>query len=955
MSYFVTASHATKADTTISASYADFALTASFALNSETVPAGTVSSSIQIDHDATTNFTSSEHFIQSAITEVGTVVTGDVSAILPAGVISGSLIESSSYASVAQTVLDTPENANTASYVDYTNIDNLPTLVSGSGQISYTGITDVPSGIVSGSWIESSSYSETASYYDSSNDTVLSSSYAITSSYSSNADLLDSQEGSYYLDYDNFTNVPADIFSGSHGDLTGLDDDDHTQYHTVARLNSWVTASLTTANITEETNLYYTDVRVDAFMDSVGVISGSMIIDSASYALDVDRSLLMDSSSYAHTSSYALDVDRSLLMDSSSFSITSSYALDVDRSLLMDSSSYASTASFANDFEVAQDFTLSGIPKSIKSQALFYSTSSGDVSYYDNIVYDENVIMDALGFTASLHYTINNNFSAGSYTTPYITDNGDGTLKFNSGSGIIRTSDSATGELVSFEWDDINNISIPTASTQWLYMDYNGGSPTVNITADLNTINHNTEYVVGRVYNDGTAPIHIQELGAIASDRAHRVDNRLWELYNLQRASGMLVSAPTDLHLIITKGIYYVSTIRFESPELDSSGSDTFNYWYEDGAGGWTEVTGSTEVDNLHYDDGTGTLDELIPQRFGIHWLYLVADKVGHYEMVYGTDSYTLVNAELVTPPTNIPPVIQNMGLLIAKIIVKKSEATVTEITNPFTTVFSSTAAADHGNLVGLAEDDHTQYYNTDRLNTWITASVVPNSVTASYVESASYATIAENVLGSIESASFATTASYVSSIQIDHDGTTNYVVNKHLDWTISQAPTKIHIDNYATGSVVSASYAVNADKPYGEIYTFENTGSTSLSTQNVWYQFLGFNNDGISKGITPDYTNDHITIDTTGNYKIHTSYTVASPATNKDYEFQVKKNNGTGSFENIIQGQGTTTVNDDHMGSLSGLISLTAGDTVELWARCTTALTGDIIFKYANLSVIGV
>ena len=55
------------------------------------LPDGTISSSAQIDHDATTNFNSNEHFTQANITTVGTVTTGDVSAILPNGVVSGSV------------------------------------------------------------------------------------------------------------------------------------------------------------------------------------------------------------------------------------------------------------------------------------------------------------------------------------------------------------------------------------------------------------------------------------------------------------------------------------------------------------------------------------------------------------------------------------------------------------------------------------------------------------------------------------------------------------------------------------------------------------------------------------------------------------------------------------------------------------------------------------------------
>ncbi len=42
-------------------------------------------------------------------------------------------------------------SATSASYVEYANVANKPTLVSGSSQVSYTGLSDIPSGIVSSS------------------------------------------------------------------------------------------------------------------------------------------------------------------------------------------------------------------------------------------------------------------------------------------------------------------------------------------------------------------------------------------------------------------------------------------------------------------------------------------------------------------------------------------------------------------------------------------------------------------------------------------------------------------------------------------------------------------------------------------------------------------------------------------------------------------------------------
>ena len=50
-----------------------------------------------------------------------------------------------------------------------------------------------------------------------------------------------------------------------HGDLAGLGDDDHTQYHTELRADTWLTGKSTT-DLAEGTNLYYTDARVDTWL-----------------------------------------------------------------------------------------------------------------------------------------------------------------------------------------------------------------------------------------------------------------------------------------------------------------------------------------------------------------------------------------------------------------------------------------------------------------------------------------------------------------------------------------------------------------------------------------------------------------------------------------------------------------------------------------------------------------
>jgi hypothetical protein len=49
------------------------------------------------------------------------------------------------------TTTGTVTNAISASYVEYSNVADKPALISGSSQVSYTGLSDIPAGIVSGS------------------------------------------------------------------------------------------------------------------------------------------------------------------------------------------------------------------------------------------------------------------------------------------------------------------------------------------------------------------------------------------------------------------------------------------------------------------------------------------------------------------------------------------------------------------------------------------------------------------------------------------------------------------------------------------------------------------------------------------------------------------------------------------------------------------------------------
>lgn len=371
----------------LSASYAqnaDLATTASYAMNGggETIPVGTVSSSVQVDHDQTTNYDANKHFLQSAITEVGTVVTGDISDILPSGLLSGS--------------------------VSYTDLTSVPTgIVSSSNQVSYNGITDVPTGIVSESsqvdydliqnqptLIDSASYATTASHalnastpsWDevTSKPTVVSSSIQVdhdaTTNYNSNQHFLQSsitQVGT--VTSGNVDAIlPSDLVSGSL-----IASASHAEYATQALSASYainaesVPAGTVSSSVQidhDATTNFVANEHIDWTQDQ-----GGAQINPANYS--ATASVATSSYSfYAVTASSVSYFDVTDKPDLPTGLVSSSAQIDYDliqnQPTLIESASYALTASYAeNAGGVTSYDDLTDIPVGIVSGSLIDSAS----------------------------------------------------------------------------------------------------------------------------------------------------------------------------------------------------------------------------------------------------------------------------------------------------------------------------------------------------------------------------------------------------------------------------------------------------------------------------------------------------------------------------------------------------------------------------------------------------
>jgi hypothetical protein len=320
----------------------------------------------------------------------------------------------------------------------------------------------------------------------------------------------------------------------------------------------------------------------------------------------------------------------------------------------------------------------------------------------------DDVTIDDLGTPTytTVQDWLNVTQSAGVISGGGISDNGDGSVTAAAGTGFIKTSDSDVGANLSFDWAENTNVSLTDESDNWIYVDYNSGTPIIGAVASYTSLDLHTQIIIGKVYREGTE-VHIIDIQQTLSDFARKVIQRFWERDKVVRVSGLALYAAGTRNIATSLGIIYAGLDRISIDAKDTSDADTFTYVYRDGGGGWSETDSQTQIDNINYDDNSGTPPPLTAGRYGVHWVYTSHD--GDIYVQYGQGNYTLAQAQAALVPTPSPE-LTAVGTLIGKIIIQKSASSFTSIESAFTQTFEGTTVSDHGALAGLTDDDHTQY-----------------------------------------------------------------------------------------------------------------------------------------------------------------------------------------------------------------------------------------------------
>jgi|GEM_PF-3531444 len=323
-----------------------------------------------------------------------------------------------------------------------------------------------------------------------------------------------------------------------------------------------------------------------------------------------------------------------------------------------------------------------------------------------------DIIIKGIGASKQTVNDLHNELgSAGIYEGCIISDSGSGQIDISAGKGAVRSSNSDSAQLFTFSIVAATDISLTDNSMNYVYIDYNAGNPIFAVTTDYDSINFNTQIVIGRVYRSGTI-LNISNVGQRIRNHTVKDLYRIQTLRRLDHSSGAVLSfTAATLKPNISAGVFFSNYDKITTAAWDSNTGGTFTYWYRNGSGGWTQVTSQTSIDNQNYDNNTGTLTALAAGDYGVHWVYILSD--GSVHIQYGQASYTsAANARNSTIPASQPPAITGMGILVGRIIVLKNATTILETSSAFAITFTGIATTNHNDLASIQGGISAQYYH---------------------------------------------------------------------------------------------------------------------------------------------------------------------------------------------------------------------------------------------------
>ena len=308
-------------------------------------------------------------------------------------------------------------------------------------------------------------------------------------------------------------------------------------------------------------------------------------------------------------------------------------------------------------------------------------------------------------------------------------------------------------------------------------MEYNAGSPQVVSRTTYNW-DLDTEFPLGVVVNDtvnGADEIYIFNTPWWVTDGVTNIMEVIRSLGLIRRdesVGGLILSSTDTRKIKVTSGTVWNVITEYNFTGIDTNVTGNVNgYWYKV-IGGWQQSP-LTQFSVTQWNDVNKTsLQTIGNNKYCNVWIYGESN-AGNLSvaLIYPQNQYnTAAEAEAMQAPTKIPTHISLGGMLLGRFIIKQGVDTPVKTQSAFGTSFSASVVTDHGNLAGLSDDDHPQYWLADgsRAVSNLTASKVVFTDADKKLTSTGIGTSAQFIKGdgSLDS------VTYIPSSYLDTDGT---------------------------------------------------------------------------------------------------------------------------------------------------------------------------------------
>lgn len=342
----------------------------------------------------------------------------------------------------------------------------------------------------------------------------------------------------------------------------------------------------------------------------------------------------------------------------------------------------------------------------------------GTLSAKEGIIIPTKTSADILvadGSTINLSAIQSSNYYSAGVKDPIVTDfidYGNGTAYFYSINVKLHSTSDFSTPLLDYNVP-AKILSFVNGTESYVCVSYNNGTPEYYVETNKDNINESNIIKIWEVWREGNY-LHSLSYDSKALGLSNKISNYVSNTtpYKKSIDGGLVLSETGVRNILVTSAIVYSGIVKTPVSAFNSL-TDTLTFYYHT-SGNWNS-TNQTAYNNTQYDDGSN-LHTFSNNKYGVRWFYRSIGDARQVFYVLGNAQYnSITEAQSESPRTDLPLLIRDHCVLIAKIIIQ-SNASSGIVYNVSDVSFSSSIVSSHNDLSNIQGGSVGEYYHLNSL-----------------------------------------------------------------------------------------------------------------------------------------------------------------------------------------------------------------------------------------------